>query len=198
MKRARIRTDDPADDTPRPKRPRSRPRPLSVAQVEAIYRAANRHRTRVYIALGVLAGLRVHEIAKFHTRDIDTEIGTLIITGKGGATEIIPLHPDLADLARHMPTTGYWFPPYIGSNDHVTRAAVYGAIKGAMRRADIEATPHQLRHTYGTELLRRGANTRTVQKLMRHAHLASTQIYTDPDWNDEQAAIHTLRLTPGR
>ncbi len=194
MRRAKVRADDPSDDTPRPKRPRSKPRPLAPEQIDAIYAAANRQRTRAYIALAWLAGLRVHEIAKMHARDIDHDLGALIITGKGGATEIVALHPDLAALATTMPRRGYWFPPYTGNSEHVTRAAVYQAIKGAMHRAGIDATPHQLRHSYGTQLLRRGANLRTVQKLMRHKNVATTQLYTDPDWADELAAIHTLSL----
>lgn len=194
MVRAKVRSDNPADDTPRPKRPRSKPRPLSPEQVEAVYAAANRQRTRVYIALATLAGLRVHEIAKLHSRDVDHDLGALIITGKGGATEIVPLHPVLEEMATRMPARGHWFPPYTGDGAHVTRAAVYAAIKGAMNRAGVDATPHQLRHSYGTQLLRRGANLRTVQKLMRHRNVATTQLYTDPDWADELTAIHTLEL----
>jgi site-specific recombinase XerD len=194
MKRARVRADDPSDDTPRPKRPRSRPRPLTVEQYQAVYAAASRNRTRAYIALGALAGLRVDEIAKMHGRDVDRELGALIITGKGGATEIVPLHPDLEQIAATMPRNAHWFPPYTGHQEHVTRAAVYAAIKGAMQRAGVDATPHQLRHTYGTQLLRRGANLRTVQKLMRHKNVATTQLYTEPDWADEIAAIRSLQL----
>jgi Site-specific recombinase XerD len=192
MQRAKVRHDNPSDDTPRPKRPRSKPRALSSEHVAATYAAANRTRTRIYIMLAVLAGLRVHEIAKIHGRDFDLELGALIVTGKGSATEILPLHDDLAAVAARMPRAGYWFPPYAGHGEHVTRAAVYAAIKGAMNRAGIDATPHQLRHSYGTQLLRRGANLRTVQKLMRHQNVATTQLYTDPDWSDEARAIGTL------
>lgn len=198
MRRAKVRADDPSDDTPRPKRPRSKPRALTAEQVDATYAAANRGRTRVYIALAVLAGLRVHEIAKVHGRDFDLDLGALVVTGKGSATEILPLHDDLAEIARRMPGRDYWFPPYTSDAPHVTRAAVYAAIKGAMIRAGVDATPHQLRHSYGTQLLRRGANLRTVQKLMRHQNVATTQLYTDPDWADEQTAIHTLSITTQR
>lgn len=193
MVRIEMRADDPSTMTPRPKRPRARPRPLTRLDVHRVYLAANRRRTRAYIALAVLAGLRVHEIAKFHGFDVNAEHGSLTVTGKGGVTELIPLHPDLADLARKMPRDGYWFPAYNGA-EHVGRSAVHEAISGAMHRAGVRATPHQLRHSYGTELLRGGANLRTVQELLRHASIETTQRYTDTEWTAKMTAIHTLRL----
>jgi site-specific recombinase XerD len=197
MRRAHVRTDDPSDDTPRPKKPRGVPRPLAMSEVQRIYDATNRQRTRAYVALAVLAGLRVHEIAKFRAEDLSIASDAITVTGKGGVTQIIPLHPDLAALAPHMPASGWWFPAY-GRPGPVTRAAVYAAITSATNRAGIHATPHQLRHAYGTELLRRGANIRTVQELLRHASIETTQRYTDTDWTEKRAAIHTLRIDSGQ
>ena len=188
----RVRADDPSEATPRPKRPKSKVRALPIDAVQATYAAANRQRTRAYIMLAVLAGMRGHEIAKIRGEDVDLTIGAITITGKGGKTEIVPLHPELRALAETMPRKGWWFPAYTIEGS-VTRSAVYDAIKGAMRRAGYpEATPHQLRHSYGTELRRSGADLRIVQELMRHEDLSTTQIYTDASWDEKVAAVGRL------
>lgn len=194
MIKAHVRADDPTAETPRPKRARTKPRPLSFAAVRAIHAAANRERTRAYIKLAVLAGMRIHEIAKIAGEDIDLERETLTILGKGGVLELVPLHPELHTLAIEMPRAGHWFPAYTVAGP-IDRRAVYSAIKGAMRRAGYpEAKPHQLRHSYGTELLASGANLRIVQDLMRHADVSTTQLYTDTQWAAKITAIQTLKL----
>lgn len=194
MVRAHVRPDDPSTHTPRPKRARSRPRPLSAEAIRVIYAAANRSRTRAYIKLAVLAGMRVHEIAKIQGQDIDLDRDTLTVDGKGGVVEIVPLHPQLRELALTMPRRGAWFPAYTKPGP-IHRKAVYAAVKGAMRRAGYpDAKPHQLRHSYGTELLANGANLRTVQDLMRHADVSTTQRYTDTLWTAKVQAIHSLTL----
>lgn len=194
MIRARVRPDDPTIDTPRPKRPRTKPRPLSMEVVRTIYGCANRARTRAYVMLAVLQGMRIHEVAKIRGEDIDLDRGTLFIEGKGGAIEIVPLHPDVRTLALTMPRVGFWFPAYTVEGC-VGRKAVYAAIKGAMQRAGVgHAKPHMLRHSYGTELLRRGADLRVVQELMRHADVSTTQLYTDIHWSAKVDAVATLEF----
>ena len=194
MQKTAVRSDNPTESSPTPRRPRAKPRPLPFGAVRAIYDAANRARTRIYIALAVLAGMRIHEIAKIRGDDFDLERNTLTIVGKGGAIEILPLSPELREIALEMPSAGYWFPAYTVAGC-IGRKAVYAAIKGAMRRAGYpDAKPHQLRHSYATELLRNGANTRTVQGLMRHADISTTEGYTDVLWDAKVTAIRSLAL----
>ena len=195
MQRAHVRPDNPTDETPRPKRRRTKPRPLAFDVVELLYRTANRARTRAYLLLAVLAGMRIHEIAKIRGEDIDLAAGTLLIEGKGGSVQMVPLHDDLRALAETMPRVGFWFPAYTIEGS-VTRSAVYAAIKGVMQRAGVgHATPHMLRHSYGTELLRRGADLRVTQELMRHADVSTTQIYTDIHWGAKVEAVNRLSLS---
>lgn len=145
------------------------------------------------ILLGALAGLRVHEIARVHTNDIDQAHGIITVTGKGGTTWALPLHEQLLKLASKP--RGYWFPSPIKIGQPVSNNYVYKRIKSILVKAGLsEATPHQLRHSYGTELLRRGADIRTVQELMRHIHLNTTQIYTEVQWRSKSEAIRTLTL----
>ena len=194
MQRTGRRPDNPADQTPRPRRPRSRPRPLATAQLDALLRAANRRRTRAYILLAAYAGLRVHEIAKIQGRDIDPYTHVLTVTGKGGKTATIPLHDVLVEEAASWPSDGYWFPTYTpgAARPHVAAHAVSDAIGAAMLRAGFAGKPHQLRHFYGTELVRAGVNLRVVQALMRHESPATTAIYTEVDVDQLRAGIDRL------
>ena len=195
MQRTGLRADNVADQTPRPRRPKSRPRPVEASQLEALLHAANRKRTRSYVLLGALAGLRVHEIAKIHGRDIDPYTGILTVTGKGGKVAAIPLHDRLIEEARHYPRDAYWFPAYSKqtNHEHVNAHAVSAGIRQAMLRAGIQGKPHQLRHFYGTELVRAGVNLRIVQTLMRHESPATTAIYTDVNQEQQRAGIAALQ-----
>lgn len=195
MQRTGIREDNPADQTPRPRRPKSKPRPVAASQLEALLEAANRRRTRDYILLGALAGLRVHEIAKIHGRDVDPYTHALTVVGKGGKVAVVPLHDGLLPLVAHYPRDDYWFPAYT-RDGHISAHAVSAAIRGAMLRAGFDGQPHQLRHFYGTELVRAGVNLRVVQQLMRHESPASTAIYTDVNFDQLRDGIGRLELGP--
>jgi integrase/recombinase XerD len=190
------RADDPSLKTPTPKRPKGKPRPVFDNQLELMLSIVNRRRTRTMILLGALAGMRVHEIAKMHGGDIDRHNGILTITGKGGSTEMVPLHHELSREAEQYPADGFWFPAYSKqtASPHVTRQGVYAAIKGTMQRAGIDGTPHQLRHWYGTTLLDRGVDVRVVQRLMRHQSLDTTAIYTKVSLRREREGIDMLEL----
>lgn len=179
--RTERRADDPSFKTPTPKRVRGFAKPISDADLAGLLAVVNRRRTRMMVLLGALAGLRVHEIAKFHGRDLDRVNGSLTVTGKGGSTELVPAHEAILVEAAGFPVDGYWFTSYEAQTDereHITRAAVYGAIAYALRRAGIAGTPHMLRHWYGTALLDSGVDIRIVQEMMRHKSIATTQLYT--------------------
>jgi integrase/recombinase XerD len=193
--KTRRRTDNPMDEAPSPKRKKGLPRPVSEADLPRIIHAANRRRTRMMVLLATLAGLRVHEVAKFSGADIDWSNMSMVVVGKGGKTAYLPVHPLIAQDACHFPVQGDWFPAY-GRPGCITPHAVSKAIKSAMDRAGVQGQPHMLRHAYGTGLLRNGANLRVVQELMRHESVATTQIYTEISTADMRAAINTLTLLP--
>ena len=181
MQRTQQRPDNPADMTPRPRRPKSRPRPITEEQLQAVLAAANRDRTYTYVLLAARAGLRIHEVAKVHGSDIDLWTHELTVDGKGDSLERVPLHDDLIAEARKYPRAGYWFPAYSAQSSapHVTEHAVGAAISGAMKRAGVVGTPHMLRHCFATSLVAAGVHFSVVQRLMRHKSQASTAIYTD-------------------
>lgn len=183
----------PMERVPSPKRPKAAPRPIQTLQLARILEATSRRRTRMMVLLYALAGLRVHEVAKLRGRDVDRVAGMLTVTGKGNKTATVPLHPlILAEAeAAAFPTDGYWFPAY-RHDGPVLPGAVGKAVGDAMARAGVPGTAHQLRHWYGTELLRSGADLRTVQELMRHESVATTQIYTQVSMTTRAAAIAAL------
>ncbi|WP_431031518.1 tyrosine-type recombinase/integrase [Plantibacter sp. RU18] len=190
------RVDDPSTKTPTPKRVKGKPRPVFSNQLLLMLAIVNRRRTRTMILLAALAGMRVHEIAKIHGSHIDRANGVLRITGKGGLTQMVPLHDELVAEALSYPENDFWFPAYAAqtSSEHVTRQGVYAAIKGVMDRAGVEGTPHQLRHWYGTSLLDCGVDVRVVQRLMRHQSLDTTAIYTEVSLRKEREGINMLEL----
>lgn len=177
------RADDPAAKLPRPHTSPGVPRPFTPAQVEAILAACTDKRaaqTRAYVILACYAGLRVHEIAKVRGEDVNGD--ELQVTGKGGSSAAVPMHPMVAALAAVMPRSGWWFPTRSQSG-HVHRCSVSSAIKRAMVRAGVPGTPHAGRHHYGTQVLRAsGGDLRTTQRALRHKSVQTTVVYTQvPD-----------------
>lgn len=188
------RHDDPTVMTPAPKRPKGVPRPIADQKLAAVLLQVNRRRTRMMILLAAYCGLRVHEIAKVHGADVDLDGAVLYVTGKGNKTAAIPLHERVIALALDFPADDWWFPSYKLAGEPITPAAVSTAIHRVMQRAGVKGKPHQLRHWYGTSLVRNGADLRTVQELMRHESLATTQIYTMVSDESRRHAIATLNL----
>jgi integrase/recombinase XerD len=184
------RPDDPMVRMRAPKSPKSLPRPLSDAEVIRALTAAVGH-TRAWLQLGLLAGLRVHEIAKIRGEDIIA--GTQIyVLGKGSKPAVLPLHPNLQELAGRYPGSGFWFPARDRPGEPISGASITTTTTRLFRKIDIEGSHHRCRHTYGTNLLRNGANIRVVQQLLRHESLTSTQIYTEVQDSEQEAAIAGL------
>lgn len=178
---------------PRPKSPKSSPRPVSTERLRRLLVTPMHYRTQVMVLLAALAGLRVHEIAKVRGDDIDVDGRTLRVTGKGGRSDTIPLHPLLVAAALGMPERGWWFPANSRRpGEHVHSKSVSDIIGNAMRRAGIAGTPHSLRHWYGTNLVSTGADLRTAQTLLRHANLQTTAIYVQVADGKRAEAIDRL------
>lgn len=179
LQRSGYREGNPMANVPTPKRPKGKPHPVADEQLARLLRTTMRKRTRVMILLAALAGLRVHEIAKFRGEHVDIVGRTLTVKGKGGRTDVIKLHPLLLEAAYTMPRKGWWFTSEVSGTGHVRRESVSSTISGAMVRANVPGSAHSIRHWYGTALVGSGADLRTAQKLLRHASLATTEIYVD-------------------
>jgi len=176
------RADNPMLKLEQPAKPPCTPRPVSSDGLTRMFehRKGRQLKTKAMVMLGSLAGLRNSEIARVKGEDIDLSGRLIYVLGKGGATKTVPLHPMLVELATHMPATGYWFPGK-GKNkgSHVNPNSVGCTITRVMKGSGVRATPHQLRHWFGTNALRASGDLRAVQSLMRHSSITSTQVYTE-------------------
>lgn len=186
------RLDNPMVKVGTPHTPDREPRPISDAGVIKLLQARMWKSTRRMILLALLAGLRVHEIAKVRGEDFDLGAKLLWVKGKGRRLKSIPLHPLLVELASEMPAAGYWFPMRGYEGEHVLSKSVSDIIGRTMRRAGVRGTPHCLRHWFATTLLDSGVDIRVVQELMRHKSLATTQVYTQVSTERRQEAIGLL------
>jgi site-specific recombinase XerD len=183
---------NPMDKIGSPRRPRSEPRPVSDSNMRRLLRLPMHRRTRAMMLLASLQGLRVHEVAKVKAEHLDLIARTIIVAGKGGVTATLPLHHLVIEHAYLMPRRGFWFPG--PDRGHQRRESISGTIKEAMVRAGVAGSAHQLRHWFGTALVKAGVDLRTTQELMRHQNLASTAIYTAVA--DEQRAKGIQLLDP--
>ena len=186
------RRDDPLLMLPAPKVPRYEPHPVTTHQLEVLLRSRMHRRTRAMILLAAYEGLRVHEVAKVRGDDVDLDARTLRVVGKGGVTATLPLHQLVVDVAAGFPERGWWFPAYTAAGAHISGRSITATISAAMRRSGIRSSAHSLRHWYGTELVRSGADLRTTQTLLRHSSLATTAVYTAVA--DETRAIAVAAL----
>jgi integrase/recombinase XerD len=135
------------------------------------------------------SGLRVSELVGLRTPDVDLVHGFVRCIGKGGKERIVPLgEVACAWVARHLECAAkrgrqspFVFPGRLGRP--LVRQEVWRLIKQRARKAGItqRVTPHTLRHSFATHLLRRGADLRSIQEMLGHARLSTTQIYTHVD-----------------
>lgn len=193
-----IRADDPTEDLRRPRVPRREAHPVATRHLEMVLASGIRRRTRTALLLCAYQGLRVHEAAKVRGEDVDLAGGRFRVVGKGGVDVWRPLHPLIAAEAAHYPRRGWWFPSHTRPGQPIRRDSLSAALSRAMARVDVPGTAHSLRHWLATELLRAGVNARTVQELMRHASLATLQIYTLVDIDQQRAALHLLPIPTKR
>jgi integrase len=163
-----------------------RPAPLKV-YFDALDRAGEREKLMLMLACEL--GMRRAEVAQVHTRDVVEGLGgaLLIVHGKGGRQDSVPLERDMADLLRDR-DAGYLFP---GKCDgHLSPRWVGELISELLAGT---TTMHQLRHTFATVMLRRGANIVHVQRQMRHRSLATTQRYLHVDDDELRRAVAAVR-----
>lgn len=191
-----IRTDrhdgnNPMDKIKAPRAPRCLPRPCTTKELGRALTYCNRHRTRVMLLLASYQGMRVHEIAK--VRGEDVRGGRIRIIGKGEREDRPRLHPLVLAEVPGMPRSGWWFPSYTLPGQPLRSQSVSETVGNALRRAGVDATAHQLRHWFGTNVLvSSGGNVRTTQRALRHADIGTTQIYTLVEDDAVAAAIEGL------
>ena len=186
--------EDPAANVAAPKFRRSLPEFLSVAEVDRLLRQPDVATTlglrdKAMIELLYSTGLRVSELCGLKAADIQLESGCLRCLGKGDKERLVPVgHAALELIVQYMKksrmeilaekTSPYLFPSRTGAA--INRIAFWKILAAYGRKAGLRKplTPHMLRHSFATHLLDRGADLRSVQMMLGHADIATTQIYT--------------------
>ncbi|HMK70515.1 MAG TPA: tyrosine recombinase XerC [Xanthobacteraceae bacterium] len=145
-------------------------------------------RDAAVLALLYGSGLRIAEALGLERGDFGAR-DTVTVTGKGGKERMVPVLPQVAKLiADYLALCPYDLPPdgplFVGTKGGPLSARVVqqtmARLRGALGLAE-SATPHALRHSFATHLLARGGDLRSIQELLGHASLSTTQIYTEVD-----------------
>lgn len=178
----------------RPRTPTGVPRPIDDATIGRLLGLKLSPRARAYVHLALYASLRVHEIAKIRGEDFDG-CGWLMVTGKGGNTAPIPVHPEIAKLAETMPEFGFWFASQGSPFESVSPVAVSKTITAALRSVGSTATAHQLRDTSATKMQRQIKDIRLTQSMLRHRSIRSTAKYAGIADDAMQQAVLCLSWT---
>lgn len=185
---------DPSEHLASPKQWSTIPKFLNREQIENLIAAPDTTkssglRDRAMLELLYATGIRVSELIQLRLSNLDMRLGVVRVTGKGNKQRIVPVH-----AAALGAITGYIengraqllkgrASPYLfvtARGSHMTRQAFWASIKLNGRKAGIfhDLSPHVLRHTFATHLLEGGADLRSVQSMLGHADLATTEIYT--------------------
>lgn len=193
-----LRKDDPTAALDAPKRGRPLPRILSESEVAAMIDGFAQQDKAAALRLGALmeliyaSGLRVSELVSLPLAAAKRDQPFLVVRGKGAKERLVPLNDAakraiaayLEVRAQFLPRSvkaSPWLFPSSGGSGHLTRQRLGQLLKDAAVKAGIDparVSPHVLRHAFATHLLDRGADLRSLQKMLGHADIATTQIYT--------------------
>lgn len=188
---------DPTELLESPKQPQHLPEVLSTAEVDMLERAIDLskwegHRNRAIIEVLFSCGLRVSELTHLKLSNLYQEEQFVRVMGKGSKERLVPISP------KALQELDYWFADrnqmkikegeedYVFLNRrgaHLTRTMILIMIKNYARDAGIKKTisPHTLRHSFATALLEGGANLRSIQAMLGHESIGTTEIYTHID-----------------
>jgi integrase/recombinase XerD len=187
--------EDPSENLQAPKKWERLPKSLSISEVRSFLEessSAKTHRPtamRDYVMFELLysSGLRVSELVSLKIEDINAEAGFLRVLGKGSKERIVPVNIRAMEkvksyINRQRPKilkkrqSPYLFVTSRGGP--MTRQRFWQAIKTFGRRLGIELSPHTMRHSFATHMLEGGADLRSLQKMLGHSDISTTQIYT--------------------
>lgn len=186
---------NPTENVQSPKVGRALPKPISISEVRRLLEQPRKlntleaRRDSAMLQLLYASGMRVSELISLDVNDVDTTGGYVHCFGKGRKERLVPIHESAARaVADYINDTR---PKLLGDGDtealflnrrgvRLTRQGFWQKIKEYAQSAglDTEITPHTLRHSFATHMLSGGADLRSVQELLGHANISTTQVYT--------------------
>jgi integrase/recombinase XerD len=185
---------DPTEPLEAPRLPMRLPRTLSAEDVVSLIESADGGtpagvRDRALLELLYATGMRASECSTLRIEDVNLPAGYVVVTGKGSRQRLIPVGAQALDWVRRYLKEAR--PVIVKGGDsgtlfvnrrggRLSRQGVWGIIKKAAQRAGVRraVSPHTLRHSFASHLLERGADLRSVQTMLGHADISTTQIYT--------------------
>ncbi|HWB82744.1 MAG TPA: site-specific tyrosine recombinase XerD [Bryobacteraceae bacterium] len=194
LQREGLLTIDPAEHLRAPKQWQTIPKFLNLQDIEKLIQAPDTsrptgQRDRAMLELLYASGLRVSELCSLAKSDLNTDMAVLRTTGKGNKQRMVPVGREAVQAVREYIADGreallkgrtsrYLFITARGGC--LTRQAFWKLLANYGRKAGIfhGITPHVLRHSFATHLLEGGADLRSVQVMLGHADVSTTQIYT--------------------
>lgn len=196
-----IRKDDPTSSIDAPKRQRPLPKILTREDIDALIDAARAEegaeglRLLCIVEMLYAAGLRVTELVGLPLAAVRDRSGFLLVKGKGKKERLAPLNPEARQaIANYLAVREEFLPagsrrksaehflfPSRSAEGYLTRRRCHQMLKDLALKANIDPdklSPHVLRHAFATHLVEGGADLRSVQTMLGHADIATTQIYT--------------------
>ena len=193
-----LRKDNPAIQVRGPRKDKSLPKSLSLQEVEQLLQTAHtmpkqradKMRLTCLMDLLYATGMRVTELVSLPVAAVRGNPDMILVRGKGGKERMVPLSPSARDAVilwlslrdqDEAHTKSAFLFPSRGKQGHLTRIWFFQQIKKLALMAGINAekvTPHSLRHAFATHLLAGGADLRSIQTLLGHADIATTENYT--------------------
>lgn len=187
--------DNPCQNIGSPHIGKSLPNPLSISQVRLLLEQPAKSNTlearrdKAMLELLYASGMRVSELVALNLGDVNTGECFVRCFGKGHKERLIPIHERAAQsvkgyveetrpkLAREKNETALFLNP---RGERLTRQGFWQKIKNYAKSANLagKISPHTLRHSFATHMLNGGANLRSVQELLGHANISTTQVYT--------------------
>ena len=186
-----------------PKLDKTLPRFLTEQEIESLFSVLEKDtshgglRNKLLIHLLYVSGMRITELTQLKIVDIHMDTGFVTVQGKGNKQRMIPLPQQTFELIRHYldtvhkalrekhsRTIDFLFPTvYAEKIKSISRQSCWGILKKICQTAGIKRSisPHQLRHSLATHLLKKGADLRSLQLWLGHEHLTTVQIYTHVD-----------------
>ncbi len=187
---------DPTEELASPKVGRPLPKYLTNEEVELLLEQPGKkgnvpeaRRDKALLEMSYATGMRVTELISLNVGDVNLDARTVRCTGKGSKERLIPIHQRAANAVEAYLSGGR--PAVVRRvaekalflnrrGDRLTRQGFWLILKNYARQAPIDSqiTPHILRHSFATHMLRGGAPLRNVQEMLGHANIATTQVYT--------------------
>lgn len=184
-------TDNPAENLDSPQKSFYLPKFLNQAEIESLLGQPDTStetglRDRALLELMYSSGLRVSEAVGLQMADVDLDAGILTTTGKGSKTRRVPVGSSAVEWLRsylalrrkheNIEVSNLFIEP---SGRPLTRQVIHALVKGYAEKCGLEGvSPHTLRHSFATHLVQNRADIRSVQQMLGHADISTTQIYT--------------------